>query len=193
MLIVAFTLNAFYLYFFEETQKLWQPTAFLFGFDAIFVTALILITGAQQSIFLFLYLVNIILCGFVFQRKGAFSSPLFTSACFSLILVLAPEIQGQTLFFAVGLNNLAFFCVAALSGYLSEQLNFISAELNIKKRDIQALQDINKIIVENISSGLITVSSDYHVLLSNKSALKILGETDLIGQDIDTVIPGMKH
>jgi two-component system sensor histidine kinase PilS (NtrC family) len=76
---------------------------------------------------------------------------------------------------------------------MSEQLNFVGVELNIKKRDIQALQDINKIIVENISSGLITVSSDYHVLLSNKSALKILGETDIMDRDIDLVIPGMKQ
>ena len=193
LLIIAFVLNALYLYYFDKTQRLWQPTAFLFGFDTIFVTALILITGAQQSIFLFLYLVNIILCGFVFQRKGALIASLFTSACFSLILILGPELQGQTLYYAVGLNNLAFFSVAGLSGYLSEQLNFIGTELNIKKRDIQALQDINKIIVENISSGLITVAPDGHVLLSNKSGLRILGVSDILGRDIDEVIPGIRQ
>jgi two-component system sensor histidine kinase PilS (NtrC family) len=189
ILFIEFILNALYLFFFEKTQKLWQPTAFLFLFDAIFITALILITGVQQSIFLFLYLVNIILGGFVFQRRGAFLLALFTSACFSFILILAPEIQGQTLFFAVGLNNLAFFCVAALSGYLSEQLNFVGAELTIKKRDIKALSDLNKIIVENISSGLITVSNDFKILLSNKSALKILGLSKIVDLNLDKIFP----
>jgi two-component system sensor histidine kinase PilS (NtrC family) len=185
VLITAFALNAVYLLFFEQTQKLWLPTAFLFAFDTIFITTLILITGVQQSIFLFLYLVNIILCSFVFQRKGAFVIALFTSLCFSVILILGPEIQGQTLYYALGLNNLAFFSVAALGGYLSEQINS-------KSRDIQALKDINKIIVENINSGLITCSRSFEVLLSNKSALKILQLTNLLGRDIDDIFPGMQ-
>lgn len=191
ILFVEFILNTIYLSFFERAQRLWQPTAVLFIVDAIFITALILITGVQQSIFLFLYLVNIILAGFIFQRRGAFFLALFTSACFSFILILGPEIEGQTLYFAVGLNNLAFFCVAALSGYLSEQLNFVGTELVIKKRDIKALTDLNKIIVENISSGLITVSSDFKVLLCNKSAGKILGLNKLIDKELDEIFPNI--
>jgi len=191
ILFVEFVLNTIYLSFFERAQRLWQPTAVLFICDAIFITALILITGVQQSIFLFLYLVNIILTGFIFQRRGAFLLALFTSACFSFILILGPEIEGQTLYFAVGLNNLAFFCVAALSGYLSEQLNFVGSELVNKKRDIKALTDLNKIIVENISSGLITVSSDYRVLLCNKSAIKILNLNKLIDRSLDEIFPNM--
>jgi two-component system, NtrC family, sensor histidine kinase PilS len=191
ILFVEFILNTIYLSFFERAQRLWQPTAILFIFDAIFITALILITGVQQSIFLFLYLVNIILAGFVFQRRGAFFLALFTSACFSFILILGPEIEGQTLYFAVGLNNLAFFCVAALSGYLSEQLNFVGTELVIKKRDIKALTDLNKIIVENISSGLITVSSEFRILLCNKSAGKILGLSKLVDKNLDEIFPNI--
>jgi len=191
ILFIEFILNTIYLSFFERAQKLWQPTAVLFIVDAVFITALILITGVQQSIFLFLYLVNIILAGFVFQRRGAFFLALFTSACFSFILILGPEIEGQTLYFAVGLNNLAFFCVAALSGYLSEQLNFVGTELVIKKRDIKALTDLNKIIVENISSGLITVTSDFRVLLCNKSAGKILGLTKLVDKNLDEIFPNI--
>jgi two-component system sensor histidine kinase PilS (NtrC family) len=187
LLINSFVLNTIYLLFFERIQTLWQPTAFLFAFDAIFITALILITGTQTSIFLFMYLINIILGGFVFQRKGALLLALFTSACFSFLLVFGPEIQGQTLYYAVGLNNLAFFSVAGLSGYLSEQLNFIGAELNLKTRDIKVLRDLNKIIVENISSGIITVSSEHQVLLANRAAEKILGVTNLMGKNIESL------
>ncbi|MDZ4677886.1 MAG: ATP-binding protein [Oligoflexia bacterium] len=192
LLITAFLLNSVYLYFFEKTQRLWLPTAFLFVYDTIFITTLILITGMQQSIFLFLYLVNIILCSFVFQRKGAFLIALFTSLSFSVILVFGPELHGQTLYYAVGLNNLAFFSVAALSGYLSEQLNFMGNQLNLRTKDIKALKDINKIIVENINSGLITCTKNYEILLSNKSALKILGLSNITGLTIDEVFSGMK-
>ncbi len=192
LLIGAFLLNTCYLLLFEKFLKLWQPTAFLFAFDAIAITALILITGVQQSIFLFLYLVNIILCGFVFQRSGALIVALFTSVCFSFLLIIGPEIQGQTLYYAVGLNNLAFFSVAGLSGYLSEQLNFMGTEINTQRRDIKVLRDLNKIIFDNISSGLVTVSSQFQVLLSNKAALKILDLESLIGQNIQSIFPGLE-
>ncbi|MEK7355474.1 MAG: hypothetical protein AAB250_03450, partial [Bdellovibrionota bacterium] len=71
MMACAFAVNALYLIFFDEALKLWLATAILFTFEAVFITSLIHFTGVNQSIFLFLYLVNIILCGFVFPRRGA--------------------------------------------------------------------------------------------------------------------------
>ncbi|MCC6276543.1 MAG: PAS domain-containing protein [Oligoflexia bacterium] len=193
LVITAFALNSIYLYFFENTQRLVVPTGFLFAFDTVFITALVLITGIHQSIFLFLFLVNILLCSLVFQRSGAFAIALFTSVCFSAVLIMGPTLQGQTLYYAVGLNNLAFFAVAGLSGYLSEQINFMGLELKTKTRDIKALKDINQIILENISSGLITVSNDYKVILSNKSAGRILGLGAFAGKSLNDVIPGCEE
>ncbi len=191
--MTAFTLNSIYIYFFNKAEKIWQATVFLFAFDTLFISTLIYITGVQQSIFLFMYLVNIILCGFIFQRKGAVFLALFTSACFSILLILGPEVQGQTLYFAVGLNNIAFFAVAYLSGFLSELLNFMDKEIWTQKQDIKALKDLNKIIVENISSGLITISHDFYVMLCNRAALKILGlQVDVTGVLIEHVFPGIR-
>lgn len=194
LLITAFVLNSIYLLFFKRVQSIWQSTAFLFVFDAIFISGLIYITGIQQSIFLFLYLINIILCGFLFQRKGAFLLALFTSCCFSLLLIASTEVQGQTLYFAVGLNNLAFFAIAYLSGYLSEVVNFMGSEIKTQRQDIKTLQDINKIIVENISSGLITISQTFQIMLFNPAAEKILGmNQNLHGKDLNEVFPGMRE
>jgi len=193
LLITSFALNAIYLAFFNRATKLWQATAFLFAYDTVFITALILATGVQQSIFLFLYLVNIILCGFVFQRRGATTLALFTSACFSVLLILGPEIQGQTLYYAIGLNNLAFFAVAILSGYLSEQLNFMGVELTARKRDLKVLKDLNKVIVENMTAGLITVDIDNRIVLSNKAAHKILGHKAMVGLNIDQVFSNVSQ
>ncbi|MBK9293251.1 MAG: PAS domain-containing protein [Oligoflexia bacterium] len=194
LLITAFLLNTLFLLFFNKAQKIWQATTFLFLYDTFFVTSLIYVTGVQNSIFLFLYLVNIILCGFIFQRKGAFLLALFTSSCFSFLLVFSPQIQGQTLYYAVGLNNIAFFAVAYLSGYLSEVLNFMGSEISTQKQDIKALKDLNKIIVENISSGLITLSQDYRIILFNQAAQRILGvNKSITGDNIDKYFNGMSE
>jgi len=63
VLLANFFLNSIYLFLFErvERQEFWN--AALFALDTIAVTLLIYFTGTSQSLFLFLYLVNLILGG----------------------------------------------------------------------------------------------------------------------------------
>jgi hypothetical protein len=44
-LFTSFVLNSIYLFFFDRLSRYWQPVAFLFGFDAIFITGIIFFTG----------------------------------------------------------------------------------------------------------------------------------------------------
>ena len=193
LLSVSFFINAIYLIWFDRAFKVWPATAFLFFFESVLITYLIQATGVNHSIFLFLYLVNIILGGFVYQRRGAFVLALWTSVLFSSLLIIGPEVEGQTLYLAVGLNNVAFFTVALLSGYLSEQLNFMGLALNRQGRDIRALRNLNALILENISTGLVTVSAEGEILLANRASAGIL-DTDakrLVGQNVEAVLPGV--
>ena len=191
----AFLLNAVYLLFFESALRMWVPTAILFFFEAVFITGLIYVTGVNQSIFLFLYLVNIILCGFVFQRRGAMVLALWTSVLFSLLIIVGPDLRGQALFFAVGLNNIAFFAVAGLSGFLSEQINFMGVALAAQGKDLKALKNLNSLIVDNIGTGLMTVDGEGRILQANRAALDILDPIprQIVGKDIGAVVPSMKE
>jgi len=193
LLSTSFVLNAFYLLFVNEALRIWPLTAILFFIESVFITFLIYYTGINQSIFLFLYLVNIILCGFVFQRKGAIFLAVLTSIQFSLLMIIGPELKGQTLYFAVGLNNLAFFAVAALSGVLSEQLNFMGSALQRQGKDIHALRNLNSLIIENIATGLVTLDDKGLILVGNRAALDILDPIprELVGRNIETILPGI--
>jgi two-component system sensor histidine kinase PilS (NtrC family) len=193
LMAFAFGLNALYLAFFEEALKLWVATGILFAFETVFITALIYFTGVNQSIFLFLYLVNIILCGFVFQRKGAVVLALWTSILFNLLMVIGPDLKGQTLFLAVGLNNLAFLAVAALSGFLSEQINFMGRELVAQRKDLRALRNLNALIIDNITTGLLTVDEAGRILRSNRAGIEILDPIprDIAERHINDVLPGV--
>lgn len=188
----AFLVNAVYLANFEIALKSWFTTATLFVFESVFISLLIYYTGNNQSIFLFLYLVNIILCGFVFQRRGAFVLALWTSILFSFLLIIGPEIKGQSLFFSLGLNNLAFFAVATLSGLLSEQLNFMGTALKRQGKDLRALRDLNSIIIDNVSTGLITIDGQGLIVVANRAALEILDPIprELVGRKIEDLLPG---
>ncbi len=165
---------SFFLFFRNLHNNPWT-TGFLFFFEAFYITGLIYFIGVQQSLLIFLYLVNLILCGVIFQRKGALMLALWTSVLFSFIVSLDTSLSGNTAYLAVGVNNLAFFTVAYLAGYLSEQLNVMGAELKERVRDVVTLKNLNELILSNINSGLITVDQQMRILQANPAAHSILG------------------
>jgi two-component system sensor histidine kinase PilS (NtrC family) len=127
----------------------------------------------------------------IFQKKGAFLLALLTSTLFSFLLILRPEIKGEVLFLAVGLNNLGFFSVAFLSGYLSEQLSFMGIELTASRKDIKELRDLNDLIVQNVTSGLMTVDLHGQILQYNRAAEQILDRPyTMVGFNINDIFPG---
>jgi two-component system sensor histidine kinase PilS (NtrC family) len=193
LLFGSFLINGVFLFNLDRWLKFWPATAFLFVTESILISALIYFCGINQSIFVFLYLVNIILCGFVFQRRGAVYLALWTSILFSFLIILGPELKGQTLFFAVGLNNFAFFSVATLAGYLSEQLDFMGRAFKAQGKDLAALKNLNFLIIDNIATGLITIDDAGFIVQANPSSAEILDSTPekLIGSEIDKIVPGI--
>ncbi|MGE0762249.1 MAG: nitrogen regulation protein NR(II) [Bdellovibrionales bacterium] len=192
VLALLFLLNSAYFLFAEWFERRAWVHGALFGLDAVAITLLVHYTGASQSIFFFLYMVDIILAGLVFQKRGAFTQALWTSLLFGMLLLLAPQAGRENIYFLATLNNLAFFSVAYLSGNLSEQINFMGTELKRTTRSLEILKDLNKLIVENIGTGLVTVDGDGKILTSNSAAQSILDGLNLVGRDINTLFPALR-
>lgn len=187
----ALLAHTIYIFFFDLSLRYGLFKAFIFAFDAVVITLLIYHTGISYSIFLFLYLVNIILCGLVFQKNGALLLASWTSVFFSFLLMIEPGLEGQTLYFSLGLNNISFFVVGYLAGHLSEQLNFMGSALTKQTRGMRVLQDMHRSIVENVGSGMITISSEGEIFHCNPEGEKILAlsNQDLEGENVDAVLP----
>jgi two-component system sensor histidine kinase PilS (NtrC family) len=192
VLIVSFSVSSAYFLFPEWCESRGWVHGMLFALDALAVTLLVHHTGSSQSIFFFLYLVNIILAGLVFQKRGAFTQALWTSLLFGLLLLSSPQAGRENIFFLATLNNLAFFSVAYLSGNLSEQINFMGAQLKQTVRSLEILQDLNKLIVENIGTGIMTVDIDGRVVSANPAAETILDGLKLVGHDVNAIFPGLQ-
>ena len=111
----------------------------------------------------------------IYGRKGAMTLALWTSFLFSALYTIGPQMVGQNTFFAIALNNIAFFSVAYLSGLLSEQFIEMGAELETKEEDIKVLKGINELIVENITTGLLTMDEGGRIQYINQVGLEILG------------------
>lgn len=186
----AFLGNSILIYYFDRFAYSWKLNALAFGYDAILITSLIYLTGGNQSLFLFLYLVNIILCGLAYQRKGGLALALWTSTLFTLLLIFTEDLVFKNYYLILTLNNFAFFLVAFLSGLLSEQINFMGVQLEAKGEEIVQLKDFNKLIVENIQSGLMTVDTNSRINFVNKTTEKILDDIMLMNKPIQDVFIG---
>lgn len=189
MMAISFFANTILLFYFETLLKHWLVNAIAFGYDAVLISSLVFFTGNNQSIFLFLYLINIILCGLVYRRNGAITLALWTSILYSLLVVFGPALPGKAHYFAIAMNNFAFFAVAILSGVLSEQIDFMGGELKARGKEIGQLKDFNSIIVENVGTGMMTVDENFLISHCNRSVENILNIEKLEGKSIADIFP----
>ena len=116
---------------------------------------------------------------------------LWTSVLFSFIVSIDTSLGGNTVYLAVGVNNFTFFTVAWLSGFLGEQFNLMGERLRKSAKDVRVLKNINELILNNMSSGLITTDNNDLVLQANFRATRLLQREmgDVQGRDLKLLIP----
>lgn len=193
VICIALSFHVLYIHFMDWFEKKTPLFFTSFILDSLFLSLLITFSGLNQSLFLFLHLVNILLAGLVFQSRGALTTALMTSIFFTLVSLFGPEMKAMNYVFLLALNNIAFFSVAGLSGYLSEQLEVMGVELTKTGLTLKEIQELNKAIVNHMPSGLLTFNSHGHVLQGNLSAENIFGTRELKGVNVFKFLPEIKE
>src|SRR5450631_2419987 len=153
--------------------------------DVLMVSALVYTTGLQESYFISLYLLVIIVASILFSRGVAF----FTAAmCLLLLGVMAALAYTDRIPHTyVGLataeslriwflsNLFGFLAVAYLASLLSQSLRRKGAELDEKREELLDLQDFTEDIVHSMRGGLLTTDLEGRILLLNRTGEEILG------------------
>lgn len=176
-------------------EKIPQHPRWLFASfvaDSLLISLLIYFSGVNQSLFLFLHLVSILLAGLVFRSSGALIIALFTSIFFSVVSIFSPEMKAMNFLFLLALNNVAFFTVAGLSGYLSEQLQSVGRELTKTGASLKAFQDLHRVILENMPTGMVSFDRDGRILQTNSAAKQIFRNQNLDGANWFHLLPDFK-
>lgn len=188
----GFLLNSIYLFTFNQARHHGYWNGALFGLDTLAVTLLIYFTGTSQSLFLFLYLVNLILGTLAFERDGSWLLAIWTSICFSALLIISPEVSGQSLYFSLVVNNIAFVAVTYIGGRLNEQLSQVGARLEATQSDLVVLQNLNELIVNNVTTGMVVISRTGFVQFFNPPSASILETHGFQQSKIQDVVPEMQ-
>ncbi|MBN2061846.1 MAG: PAS domain S-box protein [Deltaproteobacteria bacterium] len=207
-LLIAFIyfLTFIYIILYKKTNKLVRLVYFQLIMDTIFVTAIIYSTGGIESIFSFLYILTIITGSIILYRKGGMIIASGSSILYGLLLdlhyysiihpfgsslVYPAEYQRFNIFYIIIVNIAAFYLVAFLSSYPSEQARKSRVELKARQDDILKLEALNEWIIRSIKSGLIALDGEGGILRFNPAAENIFGikARHVIGKKISEVLP----
>ncbi|MFQ5900638.1 MAG: nitrogen regulation protein NR(II), partial [Thermodesulfobacteriota bacterium] len=159
--------------------------------DVLLITAAIYVTGGIESLFSFLYFFSIISGSILFSRRGGILLASLSSITYAGVLIdlkfygilagrygslSAPSLHEiNNLFYTLFVTILAFFMVAFLSGYLAERILRTERALEASKVEFRRLEDINKSIIENINSGILTLDREGRITSFNRAAEDLTG------------------
>lgn len=174
--------------------------------DTFLITAFIYTTGGIESFFSFLYILTIIEASMLLYRRGGLIVASSSSILYGALLdlhyyqLIAPygtlmsppsDDQGAYILFRILVHTAAFYLVAMLSSYLSEQIRTSRDELEATKVDISKLEVLNERIVQSIASGLITVDGSNRIILFNPAAEAVFGipSGEANGRQLNELLP----
>ena len=185
-----------HLRYFVQGQIVW---------DLLLASALIYVTGGIESIFSFLYIFVIISASLFLGRRDILFVASASSILYGSILDLqyygylpyvggisfTQKIDGDAFFYAIFVNVLAFFCTAFFSAILVSRLHRSEEALEKREFDLEELENLNRTILANVTSGLLIINPQGKIRSFNQAASKITGLSlaDVYNRDIRQLIP----
>jgi two-component system sensor histidine kinase PilS (NtrC family) len=162
----------------------WHGAVQVIG-DLAMVSTLVYATGLQDSYFISLYLLVIIVASILFSRGLAFAIAAVCAAVLVTLTALAHAGKIPRTYISVYtpealrfwfLNNtFGFFAIAYLASLLAQSLRRKGLELEKKREELLDLQDFTEDIIHSMRGGLITTDMTGRVLLLNRTGEEILG------------------
>lgn len=177
--------------------------------DVVIISAVVYNTGLQESYFISLYLLVIIVASILFSREVAYVTAGICLAVLGGMTLLAFEGRIRRTFLIEPapdrlrawffFNFAAFLAVAYLASLLAQSLRRKGIELEEKREQLLELQGFTDDIIHSMRGGLLTTDLEGRILLLNRTGEEILGSrfADLRGRQLPEIeenfwLPGLK-
>ena len=173
--------------------------------DAVVVSGIVYLTGGVSSYFSSLYTLPIIAASAVESRRSGMTVGILSCVLYAGLVSAQyadPDVFQRTTglrvtlpaiglsLYTVGLNVFGFFAVAALSGYLAENLRRTDAQLQQASNQIEDLQAFSRHVIDSLTSGLATTDIDGRIATYNRAAAAITGVSlrEAVGRSVVDVL-----
>ena len=204
LIAFQYLFSILYLFYLSRGLEVKGVALSQLALDGLFVTGVVYFTGGVGSFFSYLYFIVILASGILFPRKGGLFSALYVGVLYSLVLLLQcfgkipfyfglqdqpSSFSSKYLFYQISMNGLGFFLVGYLSSILSEQAQKKQSQIEEQRRDIYQLEELNRIVIENLDIGLITLDDENRIQSINRAGEKILGQRseDLVQRPLNSL------
>ncbi len=170
--------------------------------DLLMTTGIVFVTGGHESYFIPLYILNIIIAGILFARRGAFLIAGLSFVMLGTLVELtyydriprtAVAIPTAAALQTWLVTNLFYFvAVAYLSSLLMQTLRRKGFELEAQREELLDLRAFNDDIIDSMRGGLLTTDVEGRILLLNRAGEEITGcrFANICGRRVEEIFPG---
>lgn len=176
---ISFFLSAVSIIFWREVAKIRLFVPYQMTYDLLLTSYLIFHTGINESVFLFLYLLNIIHAAITYELIGGLVVAGLAGLIYGLIYYINKDTSYENQFYTLFYNELFFLLTGLLSGQLMEELKRQAQLLASEKQEVERLRLLTDRLINNLPAGIMLVDHDNYVVSVNKSLLQILDLEEL--------------
>ena len=179
----------------------------IFG-DVALISIAVLLTGGLRSPMAVWYNLSIIVAALLLFRPGALITATASSITYGALMNLvywgalpellsgspAPPAEGFGIVLQIAANIGSFFSIAFLSSILMERLVVTEQALEQSEASRLRIEEVQKVLVQNVESGVVTTDLDGRIDSVNEPFGRILG-TDkerLLGRNIGDLFPVLR-
>jgi two-component system sensor histidine kinase PilS (NtrC family) len=189
---ITFLISLLHAAFWEETLKVSYFITSQLIYDLLLISYLIYLTGINESIFLFLYLLNIVLASVVYQMYGALFIALLSGTVYGLIFYVNRDTNNVTEVYSLLYNELFFLLTALLCGQLMDELKKQKTLLDDQMQNIVRLEQLNEQLLNSIPVGVVLVDENDYIKTINSAAtstLQLNPSADILYKFYDLIPP----
>jgi len=206
--ISVYMLSLLYVLLLPALRDLKPFVCVQIALDLLCIAMLLLATGGINSMFAFMFSVEIIAGSILLYWTGGLASASIASLLYSTMVIaqrlgiIVSPASGQTLmfdysevplYFPIIVNTSSFFLVALLASFLSDQNRRSHRTLAKQLVDISNLEALSENIIQSITGGLITLDLQRRIVSFNRAAADITGLTpqQVRTRPFELVFPGL--
>jgi len=218
--ICMYVASAFYIVVLLKTavrRTLFTLTVVQLAMDLFFAAGIVLLTGGTGSVFSFFFSLAVVTAALVLYRRGAvvMATCSFLSFMALGLLELSPglrealtpalegllppealtEAASNTTGYNIAVNAIAFYAIAFLASFLSEQLRAADLRLRAQATTIENLEELFNNIISSIPIGVITTDSAGHISFMNPEALAFgnMDPSAALNRPVARLFPDLRH
>ena len=158
----------------RETLKIRKFIPSQLLYDLLLTSYLVYLTGVNDSIFLFLYLLNIVFAAVVFQLNGALIVASASGITFAFIYAANNDMDVVAAWYNLAWNELLFLLTALLCGQFMDELKRQKILLESQRQNIEVLEQLNEKLLNSVPMGIILADENDYVIKINSTALALL-------------------